>query len=318
MGKINDEKIINKINNIYINNRLSFFKSILHGKKNKSGVTLIEIIIAIAILGIIAAPLLSLFAVSTQNTVISANITASSYICQTEMERLMKLDYLALLTESKQYYDSTNTLIKKTASDGSHPQISYTVRIYPSGVHDDLLATGEMPSYMHMLLYNKPGNTTTTLSLLFPDGRSDEITSIGAVLDINPTTASAGYTHNIYSGNPAITKYFKTPAGSRLMLITNLSRVPLTIQNTSINLSHFSSANMPKVIYYAVDKNTLNKFTIVPDPIQGATQNYVNGDSYDNMMVTIEINAYFKVGQTLRAMASIHDTVSPRIIITTP
>lgn len=315
MGKINGENEINKINNI---NSLPFIKSILHGKKSKSGVTLIEIIIAIAILGIIAAPLLSLFAVSTQNTVISANITTASYICQSEMEQLMKLDYLALLDESKQYYDSNNTLIKKTLTDGSHPQISYTIRIYPAGVHNDLLATGETASYMHMLLYNKPGNTTTTLSLLFPDGRSDEITPIGTVLDINPVSSSAGYTHNIYTGNPAITSFFKVPVSSRLMIITNLSRIDPSIQSTSINLSHFSSSNMPKVIYYATDKNILKKFTIIPVPTQGATQNFVGGDLYDEMLVTIEITAYFQIGQTLRAVASIHDTISPRIIITTP
>lgn len=281
----------------------------------RKGMTLIEIIVAVAILAIIAAPMLSLFATSTKNTVLSEYITASSYLSQAEMERLIKLDYLSLLAESRNFCDpATNELILKYAPDGSYPQIGYTIRMIPSGVHDDLLTAGTKSQYIQFLIYNKDGLSNTTMSLFYPDGRSEIIESIGTTLKLSAVTTS-GYTHQITTGSPARNCFFTADPAKRMILISNLYSVTTSFTGVTCDLSSLTTATRPLAVIYAKDQEIVNKYVLKPLPTYGNSQIYAGGDSYDKMLVTVYIDAYFVKNGTKRLISSLHDTISPTVII---
>lgn len=285
----------------------------------KNGVSLVEIIIATAILALIAVPLLNLFAASTRNTVISGNITAGSFICQKEMERLIKLDYFSLLNDSVQFYDSNNALISKSATTYGYPQISYTVRIKPSGVHNDLLiGTTQTPQYNHMVFYNVLGTTTNALYAFFPDGTFVHFSPLGATVTYTYLSTSNGVTQNrVVAGSPLATKSFTSNSGKRMITINNITRISNLMTASSIRYISYPSTppSIPYTVFYAKDQASIDKFTMIPTPVSGKILNYVGGDLYDKMLVDVEIIAYFTQGTSKIEVAKITDTISPRIVI---
>jgi type II secretory pathway pseudopilin PulG len=281
------------------------------------GFTLIEIVISFAVLALISAPLLRFFAVSARNSVLSENITAATYICQSQMERLISKDYISLLEESSGFYEEdTGGLIMLPGDNPDYANLAYTVQITPAGVHENIFGNSLPSQYAHFIFYSMPESAQTSLIVLSPDGRHANFDSTGVEFNLFPIESNPLYNNCISWQSGEISYYFKTDPEKNLICISNFSLLGETAPGTIVKISSYTQDKFPGLVYYASDENIRVKFPVVPAPPEGRMQYFETGDIYDKMLVTIEIKAYFvQGGRAPVQLADIKDTVSVNLMI---
>lgn len=287
-------------------------------KQNRiKGFTLIELVVSFAVLAIISVPLLRFFAVSARNSVLSENITAATYICQSQMERLMSKDYISLVEESSGFYEEgTNDLIMISGDNPDYADLAYTVQITPAGVHENIFGNSLSAQYAHFIFYSMPESAQTSLIVFSPDGRYANFDSIGVEFNLFPIENNPLYNNCISWQGGEISYYFKTEPERNLVCISNFSLLSETAPGTIVKISSYSQDKFPGLVYYASDENIRGKFPVVPAPPEGRMQYFETGDIYDKMLVTIAIKVYFVQGGSVPVqLADIKDTVSADLII---
>ncbi len=145
--------------------------------KSKKGLTLIEVILAVAIFAMIALPLLSIFVQSMRVDVKAGDVLNANYISQDYLEKLDTQTYSAALASQP--------------SDAPVEGYSFTAKIQPYGSLTSLFS--DRCSYLHIILFEN-GSALCVM----PDGQWHVYTSIPSsfmlVVSSGTYTFTGGYT----------------------------------------------------------------------------------------------------------------------------
>jgi prepilin-type N-terminal cleavage/methylation domain-containing protein len=287
-------------------------------RNRSAGFTLIEVVIAIAILALVAAPILTLFAVSTRNTVISANMTAASYLCQQKMEEWIDKDYLSLLEASKEFYkEDTNELRMISGQIEDYPGLAYTVKIRPSGVHSNLFGNEIKVQYAHLIFYNVTDSIKPSLTLFTPDGRFANYSSAGAQIELSAINGQTHLSHQLTWQGQSIPFSFLFDHERPVIFLTNFSYLKDESLPTLIDISDSSLDPLPGFVLYSDSESKSELLTVSPLPFSNQILYFTGGDSYNTMLVTIEISVYLiqTDGVTL-LLADMVNTIPAKLFIT--
>lgn len=168
--------------------------------KNDSGLTLLEVMIAVCLLAVIAVPVLNQFIYSTMLVRISEDKGDTTYAMQAVMEDLKPLGYSALYTRSPLPLEKRDYQLKSVSSPTVYVTKKVSIDRFPSGAFGDMVS-GEA-CYAHLIL------SGGSASLTCPDGKRYNLSSISAI-NFSATKASAGgKTYNL-----------NKPAGTTMILI---------------------------------------------------------------------------------------------------
>ncbi len=166
--------------------------------KNNKGLTLLEVLVAVFILALVAAPLINMFVTSTRFTVLAEDNTKTTYLAQAKIEEL----------RTKTYGQLFNLLGTSPASNPNHAAYDgkyYTIETSPAGAISKAAFSGT-PSYAHLFI--RGGSATFT----GPDGK----VATGSSGSITLAVAGGGYT---ISGG--VSASGSVPGGRPLGLIIN-------------------------------------------------------------------------------------------------
>ena len=204
-------------------------------KKNK-GMSLIEVLISVAILAMIVAPILGVFHASLRNTVFSQRLIDGTYIAQSIIEEYRGMDY-----ETLAY---TPPHINPHDSDGDGMSDCYVrVRYYPVGSHNDL-ANGD-PSYLHIIYL------IDDVLVVGSNGVHLRVPSDNMTLTYDMTTADA--TLQVGTGEGSSTLHFKKDrADSELIVLVNLASKSY---GETFSLAVNGPSTNVHVVEYALDVN---------------------------------------------------------------
>lgn len=103
--------------------------------KKQAGMTLLEVLIALALLSVIVAPVLGMFVTGTRLTTASYKLTSASVTAQMRMEELVGLDKDELSGElgTREYYNGFEVEAERTETGfGFENLIEVTVTVYDS------------------------------------------------------------------------------------------------------------------------------------------------------------------------------------------
>lgn len=174
---------------------------------NSKGLSLLEVMIAVFLLGIVAIPLLSLFAYNAALLRVSYNKTVSTYDAKSITERLYPLGYLDLFK----------------AGTGSSPALDsasgkyYTIDISPSGPGGVVSGTA---CYMHLIV-----NGGGSGAFAGPDGKLESgslpAVSAASLMDLRLSAPEAGTAYSLTNGSGAVIASGTKPAGTKAVLIVN-------------------------------------------------------------------------------------------------
>lgn len=139
--------------------------------KNKKGVSLIEIILAIGIFAVISFPLLSVFVQSINIDRKASDVVNANYIAQEYIENLDSVTYTQALLNLPEF---------DTIDD-----YSFSAKIIPYGTMDSLF--DDRCSYVHIIMYEN-GNALCVM----PDGSWHTFSSIPSTFSL--TMADCTYT----------------------------------------------------------------------------------------------------------------------------
>jgi type II secretory pathway pseudopilin PulG len=253
--------------------------------------TLLEIILAMSILTIIAAPLLNVFVSSTRSILISREITDAEHIAQIQMEQLVNLNYADLLDEATTDY--------VTSFDDRY---EYTVELSPSGAHDNL-AGGDEVSYFHIVPYEvtQGGNTKINLIAVMPDGNVMTTTDIGTQIILNETV-DGGYEFIVTSESGNNTFAQGSLDTQKLIVIVSTPRMN---DFETLRFSFHPKSRIVFVLY----SNTEN-YSISPGLNKKQIHKYAGSDQFLNFLVRATVKVY-KVGQNSKPLAQITNTLYP-------
>lgn len=146
--------------------------------KCKKGVTLLELILAVAIFAIITLPLFSIFVQSMIIDVKAGDVLSANYITQDYLEKLDTLTYADALSNQP--------------SNSSVGNYKFTAKIFPYGSLTSLFSNNRC-SYLHLILF-EDGKALCVM----PDGQWHIYTSIPSsfllVVSSGTYTFTGGYT----------------------------------------------------------------------------------------------------------------------------
>ncbi len=231
--------------------------------------SLIEVLISVAILAMIVAPILGVFTASLRNTVLSQQALDGTYIAQSVIEGYRGLDYPTLAM--------TPSYINPYDSDGDGTSDCYIrVRYYPVGAHDDL-ASGE-PSYLHIIYL------VNDVLVVGPNGVYERVPSDNMTLTHSLTSTNGTLT--IGSAEDAITLYFeKNSTSSELIVLVNLaSKSAGDVYTMTVN----GPSSGLHMVEYALDIN-VDEFQC-SELLEGNIYHGIN--DYNTSLVHVEVEVF--------------------------
>lgn len=223
-----------------------------HRGLNNKGLSLLEVIISVAIIGIVAVPLLLSFVSGLNNAKLAGKISKATYLSQSLIEQRTSMDYTSLLGSQA---------TARTLGDG----VYYTAVCLPSGPHDSLFA--DTPSYLHMVYQG------SSLLIVGPDGQFT-------------TVANGNFSLNVTSDAYILSRGAPILSGTKngpLIVIINASSIT---EGASVYLSITGTAKA--VVYAAADSE--ETFTV--SPVSALDKTFMGIDDYSESMVKVRIEVY--------------------------
>jgi type II secretory pathway pseudopilin PulG len=172
--------------------------------KNKKGVSLIEIILAIGIFALIAFPLINVFVQSINIDRKASDIVNANYIAQEYIENLDSVTYTQALSNLPNYE--------------SIDDYSFSAKIIPYGTMDSLF--DDRCSYVHIIMYDESGSTLCVM----PDGSWHIFSSV-------PSTFSLTLSSGVYTFKGGFTTLTGTSKYNNCAMIVNAMKKPVAAKS---------------------------------------------------------------------------------------
>ncbi|MDD3242716.1 MAG: type II secretion system protein [Eubacteriales bacterium] len=162
-----------------------------HG--NNRGMTLVEVMVALAVLAILAIPLLSLYASSARTAAVSQKTTDAALAAQGLLEGMACGDYQSLLARDTQ--GGRNAYSVSQVRQNSADTFWYEVQIRPQGHPPD----DAQWDYLHLFIYTD-ATAGTCAYLAGPDGKT---LSAQGVTGVSVSCAGGAYAVTMTRGGAA-------------------------------------------------------------------------------------------------------------------
>lgn len=193
--------------------------------KNKNGLTLLEVLLAVFVLAIVAVPLLNMFVTNTQLVRNAGEINKSSYTAQSVLEDVQRLGYSELYSYAPLPGVKANYQIRSVTDSSVVVSKPVTIDRIPYGGFNNLV--GGTACYAHLIL---SGSSATFTG---PDGIMRAGLSYGSGITLSSTTMKVG--SSVFDLNK--------PAGANLILIIHAGSSAIPAVSISV------PASVPYVLY---------------------------------------------------------------------
>ena len=193
-------------------------RGVFRRRSGNGGMTLLEVMVSLAILVIIAVPILSMFVASTRATIVSRQQTDAAFAAQMKLESMIPLGYKDIL--------AMNTMGTRPVYDlsqidpGSSEKLYCEITAVPYG--QDVSGASGDPVFLAIFVYTQDGRNK--MFVAGPDGKS---WSVDYATGFSVSGSGSGYSVVAYSSAQSA----KTLSGScsgRLQVLANVAGNTLT------------------------------------------------------------------------------------------
>ncbi len=260
------------------------------------GMTLLEVVVAMAILAVISVPILNVYVSSTRATMVSAELADAEFIAQVQLEQLINLGYSELISEPHGPTDFSNSAFNN--------KYDYTLELVPWGLdYSNIISGGETVSYMHVIPYQELVGGITQLNVMafMPDGQVITAYNIYPTITLSEPTPGNYY----FSVTNALTGAITSASGvidtSKLAAVANTTMVKSSDKIT------FSFTPQAKVVFAMT---ALSKNYTFTGTYSGQLQEFMGTDSFLNFLVRATVKVY-RAGDRLNPIAEMTDILYP-------
>ena len=185
--------------------------------KNQSGMTLLEVMLAVFVLAVVALPVLNLFVFNATLVRKTGEVGDTTYAMQAVMEDLKPLGYSALYACSPLPLAKGKYELKSVSSPTVYVSRSVSIDRFPSGAFGDLVS-GEA-CYAHLIL------SGSSASLTCPDGKRYTGLSYASGISVTATKATVG----------GVAINLNKPSGKNLVLIIHAGNAAISALSVNLN-----------------------------------------------------------------------------------
>lgn len=179
-------------------------------RQNRRGMTLVEVLLAVAILALVAAPVLSIYLSSAQDIAISRRTTDATLTAQSLLENLTGLDYAALFDADTQGVRK-DTPVSQVREDASGT-FWYTIEVRPYA----LASQEEHKDYISLFLYSDDQGENQA----FAAGSDGQTIQTGNVTGVSLQVAGEDY-HLIFSRSTGGSISLNGKCDQDVLMVTN-------------------------------------------------------------------------------------------------
>ncbi len=262
--------------------------------------TLIEVVLAMAILSIIAVPMLKIYVSSTKSTMISQEIADAQFIAQVQLENLVNVDYIELLTGGYATTDFTNSSYNN--------DYDYTLELVPWGLdYDTIIASGETVSYMQVIPYQEMvgGVAQTNLVAFLPDGEVIQATDIGSTITMDEPTSGNYYFCVTNATNGVVTDASGSISTDKLVTIGNTTMIKASDTIT------FDFDPVAKIVFVTTAISPNYSFT---GTYTNQLLEYLGTDEFLNFLVRATVKVY-RADDHTKPIAEMTNTLYPTFVL---